>query len=626
MTMTMAPAPYHSYQRPTAEEVWQLYQARRAAQGIELQQVREVQALMNNELAVPLPELTENERNMVANLASRGMKQMSARIASVDPVMDWPILRPSIQGSVEDALTRKRIAMSWHYENDSRILRTQRGMRLLSYASAPTVIKPYKHPRTGKELPRWFNRHPLHTFPSECEFNDYLPDDVIFTQRHTYGWLRSKYPDQCGRIKKPHNFHNDPDADNSEITFDVLEYIDAYYSCLILIAPDSAQEGHALYGSGSYGTNAEVLEEYDNFACWPLCVIPGSISVDRRQGEYDGIIGMYQAQSALMALSVVAQRRSVFQREWAVSNPQEQVQVITIPDPASGRPGEIRGGRIEPQQLDPSFHADQIQDRLEANMRQDAGLPSEFGAMSQSDNVRTGRRGAQVMGAAINFTIAQAQDIFAKSMRHENEVAIAIDKAYWNFERKKYFVMTEGWKGEVTYTPSELWKHTEHICKYPINGVDADQLPVVAGQRIAMHTMSRRRFMEIDPMIPDADAEQQQIYIESVIVAFMSSIQALGADPNSPSWQPEHFSMFVKRLRAGMDPFEAFDQIQEEMQERQATMAPPGAPETMPGMNAPGAGTEQPTSIPGQERSQTNLTQLLKGLGTVQSATARAGR
>lgn len=621
--MTMAA--YHSYARPSAEDIWATYQARRAAQAPELQQAREIQALMNNELVVPLPELTHDERNMVANLASRGMKQMAARVASVDPVMIWPILRPGIQDSVSATKKRQQLTASWQFENDSRILRTQRGMRLLAYGSAPTVIKPWTNPRDPlHEMPKWYNRHPLYTFPAELEFNDYLPSDVIFTQTHTYGWLQSKWPEQCARIKKPHNFMSDADADNSEITFEVLEYIDAYYSCLVLIAPDSAQEGHALYGQGSYGTNAEILASYDNFACHPLCVIPGNINLDKRQGEYDGIIGMYQAQAAIAALSIVAQRRSVFQREWAVSNPNEQVQVITIPDPASGRPGEIKGGQIIPQNLDPSYHADQIQDRLSAEMRQDAGLPAEFGGMSQSDNVRTGRRGSQVMGAAINFTIAQSQDIFAKSLRHENEVAIAIDKGYFNYDRKKYFIMTEGWQGEVSYTPSDLWKNTKHICKYPVNGVDADQLPVVVGQRVAMHTMSRRRGMEIDPLIPDAEAEEQQISIEAVTVAYLSSIQTLGANPEGP-WQPIHFSLLARKLRAGEDIFEATEAVQREMQEAQSQQAPDPAA-AQPGLSMPGQGVEQPTSIPAETPSMANLTQLLQGLGTADSARARAGK
>lgn len=621
----MTLSPYHSYRRPDAEDIWALYQARRAAQGPVLQQAREVQALMNNELVVPLPELTNDERHMVANLASRGMKQMAARIASVDPVMDWPVLRPGVDASHAAARTRRLLTQSWQHENDGRILRTQRAMRLMAYACAPTVIKPWVNPRDPEhEMPKWFNRHPLYTFPAECEFNDYLPSDVIFLQTHSWGWLRDKYPDQCARIKKPFNFSFDPGDSNSEITFDVLEYMDDHITCLILIAPDEAS-GDNVYGHASVGSNAEFLECHDNFAMHPLCVSPGAINLDKKQGEYDGIIGMYQAQSALMALTVVAQRRSVFQREWAVSNPNEQVQVISIPDPASGRPGEIKGGQIVPQPLDPSFHADQVQDRLEHHMRQDAGLPSEFGAMSQSDNVRTGRRGAQVMGAAINFTIAQAQDIFAKSLRHENEVAIAVDKGYFNYEnRKKYFIMTEGWQGEVSYQPSELWKHQKHICKYPVNGVDADTLPVVGGQRVAMHAMSRRRLMEMDPMIPDAEAEEQQIALEAITVAYMGAIQTMAANPEGP-WQPVHVARLAKMVKQGDDIFEASMALQREIQEEQAQLAPDPAA-AQPGLSMPGQGVEQPTSIPGQERSMGNLTTLLKGLGTTEAAQSRAAK
>jgi hypothetical protein len=613
----MTLAAYHSYRRPTADEIWATYQHRRSAQGEDLQRIREIQAVMNNDMVVPLPELTESERPMVANLAQRGMKQMGARIASTDPVCTWPVLRPGVETSEKATRNRRLISSSWHYENDLRIHRIQRGMRLLAYGCTPVVLKPFHDPRTGQEYPKWYARHPLQTFPAEIEFNDYLPSDCIFVQRHSYAWLEKRFPDQLGRIKKPFNY--DPGQDNSEMMFDVLEYCDAYYCCLILIAPDVV--GDPYYGEAAYGTNAEMLGGFDNFACHPLAVVPGSVNLDKTLGEYDGIIGMYQAQAAFMAMGVIAQRRSIWAREWAVSNPNEQVDVVTIPDPASGTPGQIRGGKIERQDLDPSYRAEQLQDRIEHHIHQDAGLPAEFGGMSQSDNVRTGRRGAQVMGAAINFTIAQAQDIFAKSLRHENEVAIAIDKGYFQDydpgtglpTTKKIFIMTRAWQGEVSYSPAALWNNSKHLVEYPINGVDVDQLPVVGGQRIAMNTMSRYRFMQIDPFIPDADAEQQQIVREAVLVAFLSSIQALAANPEGP-WQPVHIARFDQMLAKGMDPYEAMIALQAQVQEEQATVAQTPA-QAQPGMSLPGQGVEQPTSIPEQGPSLQNLTALLGQLG-----------
>jgi len=599
----------------TAEDIWQLYLARRASMGEDIQRMMEIQAVMNYEMALPLPELSQDEKPAVANLAQQGMSQMGRRVASVDPTVVFPSLNPGAKGPNEDALNRERLVNSWHYENDSRILRAQRARRFLAYAACPTVLKP--NSKLG--IPCWYNRHPLHTLPAETEFNDYMPLDCIFIQTHTYQWLNERYPEQTANIKKPYNW--DPGLDNSDLAFTVLEYIDEYVCAHILIAPDVVEEMPGYHGS--YGTNAEVLSVYDNLAGVCLAVCPGSINLDKQLGHFDGIIGMYQAQAALMALTVVGQRRTVWPREWLVSNPNETARVSSVPDPASGRPGVLQGGSLVTQQMDPSFRADQIQDMLEHAARQTASLPSELGGMSPT-NVRTGRRGAQVMGAAIDFTISEAQDVFAKSTRHENEVAMEIDKAYFNVKRS-VFIMSRGFKGTVSYKPTELWKNAKHIVEYPIQGVDLDQLPVIAGQRIAMNTMSRRRFMEIDPLIPDAHAESRQIEREAVVQAFLAQIQALANNPEGP-YQPIHLARLDKMLAEGdMDLYEAIIILQDEIQQEQAQQAPDPAA-AQPGLSMPGQGVEQPASIPEQGPSLTNLTQLLSSLGQVDSAQGRAAR
>lgn len=597
-----------------AEDIWQLYQARRAALGPDIQRMMEIQAVMNYEMALPLPELQADEKPAVANLAQQGNSQMARRVASVDPVVVFPSLRPGFKHADEDALNRERLINSWHYENDSRILRAQRARRFLAYASCPVVIKPNVH--TG--IPCWYVRHPLNTFPAETEFNDYLPKDCIFTQQHTYGWLRDHYPEQASSVKKPFNW--DPTLDNSEIQFTVLEYIDEYVCAHILIAPDTVDETPAY--NGSVGTNAEVLSVYPNLAGVCLAVTPGSINLDKQLGHFDGIIGMYQAQAALMALTIVGQRRTVWPREYLVSNPNETARVVSIPDPASGRPGVVQGGSLSVQGLDVSHRADQIQGLLEHAQRQTASLPSEFGGMSPT-NVRTGKRGGQIMGATIDFTISEAQDVFAKSTRLENMVAMEVDKAYFNVPKRKVFIMTEGFSGHVTYTPSELWENGKHMVKYPVQGVDLDQLPVVAGQRIAMNTMSRRTFMAMDPMIPgDGREELRQMEREAVAAAFIAQIQQLASLPEGP-YQPVHLARLDKMLAEGdMDLYEAIIKLQEEIQQEQAEVAPDPAA-AQPGLSMPGQGVEQPASIPEQGPSMGNLTQLLGSLGKAESSANR---
>lgn len=597
------------YAHRSAEDIYDLYMHRKMLQGPEIERMRRIQTVMNNQMVLPLPELTKDEAPAVANLAQQGMAQLARRIASVDPTQWFPSLNPGSEDADNAARDRQRLMSSWQQENNLRILKGKRGRQFLAYASAPVVIKP------GKDgIPHWHVRDPLWTFPAPTEFADVHPPDCIFLSRQSYSWLLQHYPQAISAVTKPEWW--DPDDPDYTTEFDVLEYIDAHECRLILCGYENPSYSNDPSDPDSYCTAVDMIPPSINYAGIPLAVVPGSINLDDQLGHFDGIIGMYQAQAALMAITIVAERRAVWPREWAVSNPQEQVQVVAIPNPAEGVPGEIRGGSIETQHLDPSMRANDVMDRLEHAQRQTASLPAEFGGMSPT-NVRTGRRGGQVMSSTIDFTISEAQDVFAASQYCENRVAIAIDKGYFP-GRKRYFLMTRSYAGNLDYTPSRLWVTDKHIVEYPIAGVDMENLPVEGGQRVAMRTMSRERFMEIDPAIPDAEAEKRRILLEDIEAATMSMVATLASTPEAP-FGPADLAQLEKNVLGGMPVYEAILELQSAAQQRQATPTTDPALQ-QPGLALPGTGAEQPPAIPEGEPSMQNLTSLLNSLGSVQMA------
>ena len=607
-TPRLSYTPYQSTFK--AEDIYNLYVQRKLAQGPDIARMREIQAIMNNELVLPLPELNEDERPAVANLAQQGMAQLARRIASVDPVQFFPSLNPGDEQADRDANDRQRLMTHWQQKSFNRVLKGKRGRQFLAYACAPVVLKPCPK----ENIPKWYSRDPLWTFPAPTEFGDCHPSDCIFVTRHPYSWLVDHYPEAANAVSKPDYWDmSDPDM-NCE--FDVLEYISADECRLILCGYETQGINGDPNDISGHATCADMLPPKRNFAGTPLAVVPGSVNLDDQLGHFDGIIGMYQAQAALMAITIVAQRRAVWPREWAVSNPNEQVEVITTPDPKTGSPGQIRGGKIEAQHLDPSMSTMEVVDRLEHAQRQTASLPPEFGGMSGT-NIRTGRRGSQVLGTTIDFTIAEAQDVFAMSQYIENKVAIAIDKGYFP-KKKSIFLMTRSYHGNLDYTPSKLWTSDEHIVEYPIAGVDIENLPVEGGQRVAMRTMSRIRFMEIDPAIPDAQAEERRIVLEDIRAAELAMIATLASTPDAP-FGPVELANFEENVYKGMPIYKAIQKLQQEAQERQAT--PTEEPTAQqPGLSLPGTGMEQPPAIPENEPSMQNLTALLNGLGSVQMA------
>jgi hypothetical protein len=69
-----------------------------------------------------------------------------------------------------------------------------------------------------------------------------------------------------------------------------------------------------------------------------------------------------------------------------------------------------------------------------------------------------------------------------------------------------------------------------------------------------------------------------------------------------------------------MNLSQAIMAAQRRAQERQAAMAPPQSPETMPGLSAPGMGMEQPTAGPAGPPSLDSLLGQLGGGGAGASA------
>lgn len=598
-----------------ADQICELYYFRKTNMGVDIDRMREIKGVMEGEIFLPLPELATDEKPATANLAQQGMNQMARRIASVEPTFYFPSINPGDDTSDARAADRHRIVTGWRADNKMKRRLGKRSRHFLAYACAPVVIKPDKLRR----IPRWMVKDPLHTYPGDDVFEDCVPPDCIFENTYTYKALldqwqgNNKAMGAIAAVSKNHEWSYDNDRANYDCKFTVIEWIDDMEDHLVLLGQTDAG-GIPL----THGSPAETLIKADNLAGRPLVIVPGSINLDAQLGHFDGIIGMYQTQAALMALTIVAQRRSVWPREWLNANPGEQPEIVSIPDPYIGQPGEVRGGRLETQKLDPSFHALEVMDRLAEAQRQTASLPPEFGGQS-GNNIRTGRRGAQVMGASIDFTIAEAQDIFSDSMMEETKVAIAIDKAYFA-RRKVYYIASRGYSGSVDYTAKQTWETDVHIVDYPIAGTDLQNLPIEGGQRVAMGTLSQESFMNMDPVVKDVGSEIQKIQREGVKTAFLTSIQTLAAAPDGP-YQPIHLARLDEKLATGMELYKAVTELQGEIQKEQAEAAPTPA-DAQPGLSQPGQGVEQPASIPEGEPSMQNLTGLLGQLGTAQTARA----
>jgi hypothetical protein len=590
----------------SVEEIVALYKERLDAQGPILNQMREVRQLANGDVIVPLNELDRNTRSSVANLLVQGLDQMSMRVSSTMPSPYFPALREGQDRSMRLARDRKRAMLAIWDGNRMNMKMRRRARHLLAYSNSPVFIKP----NFDKRIPEWQLRNPLDTFPApSVDIDNPVPDNCIFTYGRTYRWLTQNYGDAINGILRVGN----PSWDTM---FKILEYVCDNEVVTVVLGAEKTLD--PMTGAYSMGAPAVELERVINKTGMPLVVVPQRITLDKPHGQFDGLLGMYYTRARLQALTEIAIERGIFPDEYLVARQGDNPEIIQIADGKTGQLGVVKGGDIQQLQTNPGYKTDVALDRLERQERLEGAIPAEFGGESGT-NIRTGRRGDSVLAATVDFRVQEAQDIFASSMVQEDKIAIAIEKTYWGNSSKSFFIPGMG-GGVKDYTPNKMWETDFHYVSYSAAGSDVNNLIVGLGQRLGTGLMSKESAREADPLISDPELERDRIVAEGIEAALLSSIQAQAADPNGP-YQPDDLAYVAEQVQSNkMSLPEAIMAAQKRAQERQAAMAPQGAPETMPGLSSPGMGMEAGMGGPAGPAS---LESLLGGLGGGAAAAAQ---
>jgi hypothetical protein len=595
----------------SVEEIVDLYRQRVTAQGPVLSQMRQVRQLANGDVVVPLNELDRNTKSSVANLLVQGLDQMSMRVSSTMPVPYFPALREGSDRSMQLARDRKRAMLSIWDQNRMNMKMRRRARHLLAYSNSPIYIKP----NFDKRIPEWQLRNPLDTFPAPvADIDNPVPDNVIFSYSRTYAWLTQNFgPMINGTLRV-----GQPQPDDM---FTVLEYVCA--NEVVTLVMGYEKERDPISGSAYFGSPSVELSRVSNRTGMPLVIVPQRITLDKPHGQFDGLLGMYYTRARLQALTEIAIERGIFPDEYLVARPGENPEIIQIADGKTGQLGVVKGGDIQLQQSNPGYKTDTALDRLERQERLEGAIPAEFGGESGT-NIRTGRRGDSVLAATVDFRVQEAQEIFASSMIEEDKIAIAIEKAYWGANAKSFFMPGMG-GGIKDYTPNKLWETDFHYVAYSAAGSDVNNLIVGLGQRLGTGLMSKESAREADPLISDPELEKDRLVAEGIEAALLSSIQTQAADPNGP-YQPDDLAYIATQVQSNkMSLSQAIMAAQKRAQERQAAQAPVGAPETMPGLSAPGMGMEQQPMGPPPEGMDAMLAQLGGGAASAAQPSSPGG-
>jgi|TARA_R100000093_G_scaffold48577_1_gene25046 hypothetical protein len=555
--------------------------------------MRRVRAAYDGDIVVPLPELDDNEQVAVANLLAQGLDQTAMRIASVMPDVVMPPTKDDQKQAEKRASTRRRAVLGWWQHNRMDIKLSKRARHMLGYASSPVSLR--YDPKSG--LPEWTVRDPLTTFPAPMFGpDDMAPYDTIFTYERTFSWLLDNYPEGAEKVRHQ-------DVQGSDL-YQLVEYCDPEETVLVVVGRDpraqSAWRRHADYSPPL----AELERTVNRTGVCPV-VVAGRVNLDQPQGQFDQMLGMYQMQAKLMALEVLAVQKGIFPDTWLVANPGETPQIVNTANGLTGEVGVLKGGTLRDSVVNPGFMTNPTIDRLERAQRLTAGIPSEFGGESGS-NIRTGRRGEAVLSAVVDFPVQEARRMLAASLEEENKRAIALMKTYAGNKSQSFYVTMKGAKGVVDYTPNKDFDTDDNRVMFSHPGADMNDLVIGAGQRIGMGTMSKRSFMQIDPMVDDAEHEHDAVISESLEQALLASLQTQASQGALPPNDLARIADLVRTDRAELA--DAVQKVQEEAQKRQASEVPPGSPELMPGIAQPGTGAEaQPAQAAGGRPSLRDL-------------------
>ena len=428
----------------SVEEIIEIYTSRiRVASGAKAR-MRNLRDYYNGDVIVPLPEINADEKSAVANLLAQGLDQTAMRIASTSPDIYCPPGDSSKKRSRDNASIKRKALFGWWEQSRMDLQLAKRARHLIGYSTTCTQIR--FNPKTG--CPEWFLRDPLTAYPSQMYgVEDLRPRNMIFAYERSLGWLKKQYPEQAQK------FVNTPE----DATIEMVEYLDGEEQ--VLIGSRGPQTGTSFGRPETPGVNIELDRVHNPLGMTPV-VCASRISLDNSQGQFDGILGMYQMQARLMALEVIAVQKGIFPDTWLVGRAGETPQIVNPADGLTGEVGVIRGGDLKDMSLQPGYMTNPAIDRLERAQRLTAGIPAEFGGESTS-NIRTGRRGDAVLSAVVDFPVQEAQKIMARSLQEENKVALEVALTYSRSKSQSFYVSTKNSKGRVDYVPKDNFDSTD---------------------------------------------------------------------------------------------------------------------------------------------------------------------
>lgn len=555
----------------------------------------------NHSVFYALPEV-EGEPSfppLAGAIIADAIDSHSTKANDTEPVVTAPAVNPDSAGSRKKARLRSHAwSAAWH--ENQLLLKLGRAYRqYFGYATFCLSVSPNHRDKR----PMIETRDPLLAYPEPMN-NDEVrrPENIGFVYGMSPTRLTRLYPDIAGWVKD--NTTSDDDL------WDVLDWYDTEWRYTGILGKRGAEsfqrrydaQGHYILESDQPLAQALLLRAFPNRVGHVPMVCPQQMSLDRQISAITRIVPITDLMNKVAAMEFISAEKTIWPYIFALGEDGNAPEILggELVDGRTGEINEVTNTRdIQTLQTGPAPQTQVLMANMERAARLATGNPStQQGEMSPS--VRSGQTINQMNATAIDPRLKEAHRTMSYALKEINESVAATEEAYW--PRRSYTVFS-GWAGanrHITYQPSKIWGDSkEGVVQYPLPGMDAQASNIILEQLVSSRMVSRRTARMHHPLVAQMDPESQdrQIMEEAAEDAIsMAVLQQVGqggmAMTDLVAWR--------KKMRAGMDPEEALEEVQTEAQERQAAEAPPpeagmaAPPEAMPGINDPEAGGQMP--------------------------------
>jgi len=564
-------------------------EARRSDRQPVLDNMQDVAARYRGDYVIPFPGSDENAQlpPMAPAIIADIIDHTAMSAASVTP----QIMCPAIDASKEQGKRSREYARIrgralhaiWGLSGMDLLLR-KAYRQLVGYGTFAMMVCPdFKDGYPRIEL-----RDPLSAFPEPRAHSDLRPpSNCAFVNSKSADWILARFPqirrDRMGQA-------------TGEALWDIVEWIDEDEIVFGLLGPREAQNR---YSSDTYVFPNQELARYHNPTGMAGVICPSRVSLEDIAGQVKNIIGQVDLLNRLMALDVVASEKLIFPDRYIIGN--------TVKPKVNNGAGWRQGWDPEPNiimdatsvgvmpgSVDPQGR--QLVDRVERNTRISGGGLPQFGGET-FNSLRTGRGMDSMSQMALEPRIQELHEIMQFHLAYLNEATIACTNGHWPSKKFSLYSGVPGDLEVIEFTPSVHFETGYNTVAYPVPGANKQVTTAELSQQLGAGAISMRDYRLRHPDIRDPETVEAQVNLEAMEEAVRQLLQQGIAQGTLAI---EDVINAADEIKQGRDLFETFRAVQQAAQERQATLAEEAteqqaaAPETLDGINPPGAGGAQP--------------------------------